>query len=1257
MPDPAAAMANPASTSFDLLGPLVVTVAGAAVRLGGPRQVAVLARLLLAPGQVVSMEQLAESVWDGDLPARPEVAIRSYISNLRRSIEPTRPPGDRQSCIESIPPGYRLAVDPGAIDAHRFEQLVAQGRSALARAEAGLAASHLASALRLWRGEPCEGLVDTDALMAYRARLAELRLVTTEQWFEARLALGEQEALVPDLEAVLAEHPRRERLTELAMLALYRAGRQSEALAAYQRLRTLLVDQLGIDPGPRVQALEHKILTHDPSLRGGEAPEEGGRAPDEREADRDGRRGDAPPEPGADLVVGRTRELAVLAGLEVALDQGRSATVVVTGEPGSGKSALLGRVADRGTSGGAAVAWGRCREVAQAQVLWSWSQILQHLAAVDGGTDGGTASDPALAELVRAGLVAGSAAADGSDRERPAPPRDPGEATALFPAVVRYLRRLAAERPVLVVIDDAHWADEASLELLAFAGPALSADRVAFAVAWRHTEAGPPPARRALRDLTRLPGLHRIDLAGLPVEAVAEIAAVLRPDLPQSAELVSALRQATAGNPFLIRQMLETATDAAGSGSWPPGPDDLMAALLAAAPPITIQEQVALRAERAHPAAPIALTVCALSRTPLTAEVVAEAAELPLDEVEDALEQAVQAGLLMADSPEERTYRFVHPVAARALTAALSGPRLARLHAALGHARWRSGGPPVELVHHFARARSAGTSLLAVRLALLALQESTSLDLLVEAEGLAASNRQILSGLDGAEGLAAELALLEAQIARLRGQTERQRRAATAARILARRGGGPDAEDLAVLAGTGPHPAGPAFAAAAWDGHQGLPGPPHPMPPADIGAGAADGVEPAEGGPGTGTASGTWRPVLAARRSRLDGRAVAVPLAPGVGPVAGQAGAAAALWRERALAALENGSDEELTALAAGPWDVPREVVGHDLLLTRRLALVAGPAHPYPTDPGADLPSPPGGIIELVDGSPAGMAGPPDSVLALDRMLTAASVGLVAGRVTEADGLTERLAVWTGQSGIAPGLIRWLRCQVLWEQGRLEELDSLAAGSADGELLGWRAVAAAEAGDTPRAGPLLDRALALDTELDTAIGPHTAIGHDDVDVDLETPLELRPPPGRWGRAECCLFVLAAGRAGHGSALDRFTRRLGSGPAVASAAAGVAVLGPVDWCRGLGALAGGDVEAAIALLERADGIARHHRAPTWRIKALAGLAEAAAVSGDEEGRRRHRDEASALASAIGAGWFDVWRAGPGLQSTSNRFATR
>jgi len=1348
MPDPAAAMANPASTSFDLLGPLVVTVAGTAVRLGGPRQVAVLARLLLTPGQVVSMEQLAESVWDGDLPARPEVAIRSYISNLRRSIEPARHPGDRQSCIESIAPGYRLAVDPGAIDAHRFEQLVAQGRSALGRGDAAPAASHLASALRLWRGEPCEGLVDTDALMAYRSRLAELRLVATEQWFEARLALGEHEALTPDLEAVLAEHPRRERLTELAMLALYRAGRQSEALAACRRLRALLVEQLGIDPGPRVQALEHKILTHDPSLLlpgsataaspsapvpiaahpagagpvgggpgtaevsvgggtaddpaagttaaadgaapdgsghvQGDAPDEGrSSAPDETaDAREPGERapgdeglllGDGGADQGFELVLGRTRELAVLAGLEVALDQGRSATVVVTGEPGSGKSALLGKVADRGASAGAAVAWGRCREVARAQVLWPWSQILQHLAAIDSAATGQAdppahrgGPDPALSELVRAGLVAGPVPGGDPDGRSPVPPRDPGEATALFPAIVRYLRQLAGRRPVLVVIDDAHWADEASLELLAFAGTALSADRVAFSVAWRHTEDGPSTVRRALRDLIRLPGLHRIELAGMPVEAVTELVAILRPDLPQPDVLAPALHEATAGNPFLIRQMLQSATEGAAPGPWPPGPGELLAAVLGPAPPTTVQEQIALRAERAHPSAPAVLTVAALSRTPLTAEVVAEAVELPLDEVEEALEQAVQAGLLVADSPQERTYRFVHPVAARALTAPLTGPRLARLHATLGHARWRAGGPSAELVHHFARARSAGTSLLAARFALMALQESSAFELLAEAEGLAATSLELAAGLGGAEALGMELALIEAQVARLRGESERQLRATAVARSLARRSGGPDAEVLALLAGTGPHPAGPAFAAVAWDGH---------VDPLAVDISAWPDQEA-----GNGATDQGWWPVLAARRARLERRIA--PSDGGAGNRHDHGGIdradpgsdpGIALWRERALAALDTGSDEELAALAAGPSSGVAGVAqatGHDRLLARRLATVAGRGAPEST-------SSPAALIDLDGGTGEGIGSPwhrpPRSVLELDQTLTALSAGLAGGLVApSAADLIDRLALWSGRTGIAPAAIRWLRCLALWEKGSPAELEAEAGGSTrTGELLAWRAVAAAEGGSPVRAGALLDQALDLDPDPDLDL---------DLDPDLDPDLDLDPAAragtGRWGRAERCLLLLAAARAGHGRAIEHFGRRLTPGPPVASALAGMAVIGPVDWFRGVGGLAAGDPKAAATLFERADEIARRHRAPAWRLRALAGLAEAAAMAGDEEGRLRHHAEASAVATATGtgSGWFERWSAGPGaalspasattaptgvhgLQSTSNRFATR
>ena len=249
--------AVPGSTStieIRLLGPLSVHLDGRPVRLGGPRQVAVLARLVLSPGLVVSMDELVESVWVEQAPARPDVTVRSYVSHLRRAIEPDRPRGHRRTCIEAAGSGYRLMVDVERVDALRYERLSASGRDALASGDYERARADLAGAMALWRGEPCEGVTECDALIAYRARLHELRLATFESWCEARLAAGEVEAVIADLEGEIARNPLRERLTELVMLACYRAGRQSDALAACRLLRERLVERLGVTPWTRDRA-------------------------------------------------------------------------------------------------------------------------------------------------------------------------------------------------------------------------------------------------------------------------------------------------------------------------------------------------------------------------------------------------------------------------------------------------------------------------------------------------------------------------------------------------------------------------------------------------------------------------------------------------------------------------------------------------------------------------------------------------------------------------------------------------------------------------------------------------------------------------------------------------------------------------------------------------------------------------------------------------------------------------------------------
>jgi len=233
---------------FNLLGPLTVTTDGAPVALGGRKQRALLAALLLEPNRVVSADRLIDAVWGETPPDTARNTVQVYISQLRKLL----PDG----MLETAPPGYRLVVDPATIDLFEFERLGEQGRSALAAGDAAGAAEMLQAALALWRGAPLQDLGDEHSAATEIARLDEIRLAVLEDRVDAELALGRHARLVPELEQLAAEQPLRERLRGQLMLALYRAGRQAEALAVYQRARKTLVEELGIEPG---EALRQQI--------------------------------------------------------------------------------------------------------------------------------------------------------------------------------------------------------------------------------------------------------------------------------------------------------------------------------------------------------------------------------------------------------------------------------------------------------------------------------------------------------------------------------------------------------------------------------------------------------------------------------------------------------------------------------------------------------------------------------------------------------------------------------------------------------------------------------------------------------------------------------------------------------------------------------------------------------------------------------------------------------------------------------------
>jgi DNA-binding SARP family transcriptional activator len=234
---------------FRILGPLEVTDdSGAPVPLGGTKQRSVLAVLLLRAGEVVSVDYLVDSLWGDDAPRTATTSLQNAISALRKVLGP--------GLLLTKPPGYVLAVDADQVDLRRFERLVreAAGHDAAERAVI------LRRALDLWRGEPLAELAFEPFAGSEVRRLEELRLVAAEDWVDAELEAGRHSELAPELEALVARHPLRERLRGQLMLALYRSGRQADALAAYQDIRRLLSEELGLEPGPQLQQLQQKIL-------------------------------------------------------------------------------------------------------------------------------------------------------------------------------------------------------------------------------------------------------------------------------------------------------------------------------------------------------------------------------------------------------------------------------------------------------------------------------------------------------------------------------------------------------------------------------------------------------------------------------------------------------------------------------------------------------------------------------------------------------------------------------------------------------------------------------------------------------------------------------------------------------------------------------------------------------------------------------------------------------------------------------------
>lgn len=607
---------------FRVLGPFSASVDGLPVDVGGPRPRLLLARLIMAKGATVSADALLAGLYDGDPPPRAMGTLHSYISNLRRLLEPGRAPRTPSSVLINRPPGY--ALGPHWLDATEFGRLAGQGA--------------YEEAMGLWRGTPYEEFADVPWLRPEIERLEQAHLAAREQQLAGAVP---DPQVVAELETLARTHPLRESLWEALAHALYRLGRQADALDALRAARRHLAEELGLDPGPGIQRLETMILTQDPAL--GEVVSR----PLAEVRVSSAHQGPAVVEAGpARLVVGRAGQLGRLTELASDVAAGRTRLAVVSGEPGIGKTLLAEEFARQRESEGWLVAWGHCHEMRGAPPLWPWREIVRDLVA---------RVPPGAAEAGPLGMLL-------DDQDSGAAAEEAGEARfRLHRAVVGYFAMVAAGRPLLVLLDDLQWADAASLGLLADLAR-LQRGRVAVVITVRSGE-GSSAMYDALAMVTRSDAL-RLPLAGLDPDAVAELAGL-------DAEHARALAERTKGNPLFIRETLRLAEDEGLTKALSTVPEGLADVL----------RQRVRRLPDAYRAVLEAAAVAGdATDTLLLAEAVSPAEESPAADtklVEEAVTAAVGLRLL-----DERL-GFTHDLIRETCYADLTAQRRAELHMAV----------------------------------------------------------------------------------------------------------------------------------------------------------------------------------------------------------------------------------------------------------------------------------------------------------------------------------------------------------------------------------------------------------------------------------------------------------------------------------------------------------------------------------------------------------------------------------------------
>ena len=640
-----------APVDYRVLGPLEVHRAGERIEPTSPKQRALLLDLLVHRGRSVSRDRLIDDLWGEAAPATAPGVLQNYVSALRRNLG--------ADAIQTVGAGYGLAIATGQVDADRFEHEIERARSARAAGDAAGMQLHSLAALAMWRGDPLVDVAYEPFARASIAQLDALRGEAIELQLEAEILAGRPRQAIPGLEAAVDAHPLREQLWWLLMLALYRSGRQADALRSFQRARRAVTDQLGLEPSARLRELEEAILAHDPGL------DEGLAAPSvrRRHAERP-RSTQAAPVPPA-LAGRRPERAAVLAYLDAAWSGNETGLCLLQGESGIGKTRLLEEAHLAAVAAGSIVLTGRSYEAETGRPFGAWIDALRSIDL--GGLPAAVRGElvPLLPEL---GI------------ERP----DVDDPARLHDAVTAALTTMAGETTVTVLLDDLHWLDESSTSLLQYAIRHVRGQPIALLATCRVAELeANPPASRLLGVLRRSDQLRPIALGPLDTTAIAALTDPIAPGAD-----AASIAQASNGNPLFAIEM------ARGLARG----DDALSSRLDAL--------LGDRLSRLSTGAAMLVPWLAAFGRGAAPSVLAEVVNRPVEELIEPLGEMEHHGVLqvLADG----TYDFHHDLVRTAAYKRLSTPRRSMLHTRIGTVLASAPDPDDVLAAEAARHADAG---------------------------------------------------------------------------------------------------------------------------------------------------------------------------------------------------------------------------------------------------------------------------------------------------------------------------------------------------------------------------------------------------------------------------------------------------------------------------------------------------------------------------------------------------------------------